>query len=132
MFLVTADRAVVVDISELLQGPLFDALFAQLASALDDRLAEHVEAGYLSPQHTYEVEAVATIRLKYESDEPVNLELNLPDDTVLLSGGGDACSVRIDQIPALIDRLQRLYHDTDPEDYSHWVDVRRLLWSVRE
>lgn len=132
MFLVTADRAVVVDISELLQGPLFDSLFAQLASALDDRLAEQVAVGYLSPQHTYEVEAVATIRLKYESDEPMNLELNLPDDTVLLSGGGNTCSVRIDQIPALIERLQRLYRDTDPEDYSHWIDVRRLLWSVRE
>lgn len=131
--LIESDKKVVVDISDLLSGPVFDIALTQIVSLLDDKVQDALDESNAAvermyPMHDWSIDARLTLRLCYELDSAPGgtLEIELPEGFRVAGKDGEKL-VPIGRIPKLIDRLERIYNNADPEDYHYLVDVSQLL-----
>lgn len=127
--IVKGDKALVVDISSLLGGPLVDLALSMIVSSFDDRIAGYFETDYVCPQHDWKLDARACIKLVYEVDDDIQHEtvVPVPDTVKLCEIYESPYSIPIGKIPQLLEKLQRIYNDTDPEDYRETVDLLDVI-----
>lgn len=125
----TGDQMVAVNISPILYGPLMDLALTAFVTALDERVAEYLDVDYVYPQHDWNVDARAFIELEYEIDDEFDgeVEVPVPDGVKLVKPGRSPYRMAIGNIPNLIDRLDRIYRDTDPEDYGETIDLLDVI-----
>lgn len=100
-FQLVSDEAVRIDISSLIEGPLFDLAVTELLTPLDERMAEQIgdKLEWLDTDHTYHVHAHLYAYLAYDVDKgaPNTVTLELPygvstvpiEDAVLLLPGDE-------------------------------------------
>lgn len=127
--IVKGDKALVLDISSLLGGPLVDLALSMIVSSFDDRIAGYFETDYVCPRHDWKLNARAFVQLEYEVDDDVDHEIAVPvsDKMQLCEIYESPYSIPIGKIPQLLEKLQRIYNNTDPEDYRETVDLLDVI-----